>query len=582
MYSNFQQQNQNNLNDKLTQSIHVNRLLLSSAVNDSYQTFEEKKTFFTRIHQKTIDEFKKDENISLVQLRNKIVSLFQLNDVKVDIYVINKEYVITDATFEKDIGLDFKNIFGGKKYFDNISRDNDIHIENDLLIDYMDESIKVYSCASLNHDKYLQMSFADPFIYKKLRQTVENISKSTQNKINLFRITKTPSNEEYYENILNDETIINKEEYLNLQKKFPINRVTDDAIINANRQNKIIRSDKNIAKNLLTFYIPIFSKKKEGSSLDRNFIMKMDIDISEYLNQQQKNKNIFILLGIVLFTLIGILYNFIKNHFYFPITKITQNFKDNITINDPDLLSKKDEFGTLANEYNTLYSKLQNQVENNQHLLNENKQFIADMVHQIRTPLTVIMTNASLIEMQTQDQVSSYIKQINSAINMLSNSYEDLAYGITNDTIEYKPSEIDISKLLHERIDFFEVIAEANEKTIVTDIAMDIHLYMNDIELERLIDNNLSNAIKHSHDKSKIKIILEKINSEVLLQFISEGKHIYDVSKIFDKNYTESYGAKRSLGLGLNMVKTICEKNNIYYAVNSINHMNTFTYIFKG
>lgn len=582
MYSNFQQQNKNHLNEELAQSIHINKLLLSSAVEDSYQTFEEKKTFFTLIHQRAIDEFNKDENISLVQLKNKLITLFQLNHVKVDLYVINKEYVITDATFEKDIGLDFKNIFGGKKYFDTISRDSDIHIENDVLIDYMDACIKVYSCASVNHNKFLQMSFSDPYIYNKLRQTVDNISKGTLNKISLFRITKTSSNEEYYEDILNRENIKCKEKYLNRQKKFPLNRVTDDYIINANRQDKIIRSDKNIANNSLTFYTPIFSKKKEGSSLHRNFVMKMDIDISRYLNAKQRNKNIFILLHIILFSLIGILFNFIKNHFYIPITNITQNFKDRTMINDTDLLSKKDEFGTLVKEYNTLYAKLQNQIDNNQHLLNENKQFIADMVHQIRTPLSVIMTNASLIEMSSEPKVSSYITQINAAINMLSNSYEDLSYIISNDVIEYKPIELDFTNFLHERIDFFEVIANANNKTISMDIANNIKITINDTELERLIDNNLSNAIKHSNDNSNIRVILKKVNSEIILQFISEGKPIYDVTKIFDKNYTESYGAKRSLGLGLHMVKTICEKNNTYYAVDSKNSINTFTYIFKG
>ena len=51
---------------------------------------------------------------------------------------------------------------------------------------------------------------------------------------------------------------------------------------------------------------------------------------------------------------------------------------------------------------------------------------------------------------------------------------------------------------------------------------------------------------------------------------------------IFDKNYTERFGAKRSLGLGLNMVKTICEKNDIGYSVHSEKNVNTFTYIFKG
>jgi len=232
--------------------------------------------------------------------------------------------------------------------------------------------------------------------------------------------------------------------------------------------------------------------------------------------------------------------------------------------------------------YNLLYSKHQDQIEENRILLEENKLFIADMVHQIRTPLSVIMTNTSLIEMKTKEEVSSYITQINSAINMLSNSYEDLSYIISNDTIEYKPIEIDLTDFLNERIDFFEVIAHANNKTITAHIQNDIKVSMNDTELERLIDNNLSNAIKHSYDKSDIEIVLEKNNSDIVLKFISKGTDIYNVTKLFDKNYTESYGAKRSLGLGLNIVKMICEKNNIRYSVHSEDNTNTFTYIFNG
>ena len=230
----------------------------------------------------------------------------------------------------------------------------------------------------------------------------------------------------------------------------------------------------------------------------------------------------------------------------------------------------------------SLYETLQAQVEKNQLLLKENKLFIADMVHQIRTPLSVIMINSSLIEMETKNQVSFYVAQINSAINMLSNSYEDLNYLISSDTIEYKAIEINLTEFIHERIDFFEVISEANDKTIYTNIADDVKVTMNDTELERLIDNNLSNAIKHSYDKSEIEIVLEKNHSEIILKFISKGRGIKDIAKIFDKNYTESYQAKRNLGLGLHMVKNICDKNYINYSIHSKDETNIFTYVFNG
>ena len=231
--------------------------------------------------------------------------------------------------------------------------------------------------------------------------------------------------------------------------------------------------------------------------------------------------------------------------------------------------------------YNLLYAKHQAQIEKNELLLDENRQFIADMVHQIRTPLSVIMANSSLIEMKVKNKVDSYLAQINSSINMLSSSYEDLSYIIANDTLTYKPIKIDLSDFLNRRISFFTAIIEANDKTISSDIPSDIEIFMNDTELERLIDNNLSNAIKHSSKKSEIKIILEKSNADIVLKFITGGENIRDTSKIFDKNYTEGSLAKRSLGLGLNIVKTICEKNHIHYSVCSEENTNTFTYIFK-
>lgn len=229
-----------------------------------------------------------------------------------------------------------------------------------------------------------------------------------------------------------------------------------------------------------------------------------------------------------------------------------------------------------------LYEEIKNHEQHNQQLLENNKQFITDMAHQIKTPLSVIMINSSLIELETKNQVSFYVSEINAAINMLSNSYEDLNYIISSDTIDYKVIEINLTEFLNERINFFKVIAQTNNKTIYTNIADNIKLTMNDTELERVIDNNLANAIKHSYDQSEIEIVLEKNYSEIILKFISKGKGIRDISKIFNKNYTESNLAKRNLGLGLYMVKNICDRNYINYSVHSEDEINIFTYVFNG
>ena len=225
--------------------------------------------------------------------------------------------------------------------------------------------------------------------------------------------------------------------------------------------------------------------------------------------------------------------------------------------------------------------KIKDLLAINQELLDENKDFIADMVHQIKTPLTTIMLNTSLIEMKSDEKTSPNVRQINSAISMLNNAYEDLSYIISNDTIDYKAKNINISQFLHTRIDFFQDIIQDNNKKITIHIENEIFVMMNDTELERIIDNNIANAIKHSNENSTIEIHLMKKYGKAILEFISEGKTIKDVTKIFEKNYTENHTAKRSLGLGLNMVKNICLKNSVNFAANSLNGTNTFTYIFK-
>lgn len=225
--------------------------------------------------------------------------------------------------------------------------------------------------------------------------------------------------------------------------------------------------------------------------------------------------------------------------------------------------------------------KIQKLVHTNETLLQENKQFIADMVHQIKTPLTTIILNTSLMEMKSDNQNLDNIKQINSAITMLSNAFEDLSYLISNDTMHYTPIQINLSAFLRSRVDFFKDIIEHNHKKIHLDIADDITLYINDTELERLIDNNITNAIKHSQEYGNITIGLGRSSAQITLKFSSEGDAIQNTSKIFEKNYTESNHAKRSLGLGLYMVKSICDKNDISYHVESKNGFNTFSYIFK-
>lgn len=214
-------------------------------------------------------------------------------------------------------------------------------------------------------------------------------------------------------------------------------------------------------------------------------------------------------------------------------------------------------------------------IRNNEKLLNYKDKFIEHSVHEIKTPLTVIKLNAQLRNRTFGDD--KYSSKIEGAIKSLENSYEDMVFLHTKENIYYLKEDLNIEDILEERIKYFEVIAITQNRKLVLKIFNQLILNMSKIELIRLIDNNLSNAIKYSKIGSVIEIILK----ENELKFLSYGNQIKDVENIFRK-YSRENNSVGGHGLGLAIVKDICMKYKISIQVNSFeNGLNIFSYKFN-
>ena len=265
----------------------------------------------------------------------------------------------------------------------------------------------------------------------------------------------------------------------------------------------------------------------------------------------------------------------------FYISKILGELVDKMKRNEP--IEKKGffikEIDDLASNYNNYRERLNKEIKKNKELLIENKRFIVDTVHQLKTPLSIITLNSDFLKMNLKDEEAKEIlDEIEAAIAMLTNSYEDLSYLASNKVVEYKPANIDISNILKSRIVFFTPLAKTRTKKLMYEIDENLYFNINKVEFERLVDNNISNAIEYSK-KELIKIELKKEKEKIVLKFISYGEEIKNPEKIFEKNYREKE-YKRGLGIGLNIVKNICEKYSIKYNVFSKEGKNVFEYIF--
>lgn len=205
--------------------------------------------------------------------------------------------------------------------------------------------------------------------------------------------------------------------------------------------------------------------------------------------------------------------------------------------------------------------------------------FIKDSIHEINTPLAIINVNVDLYGRKHGE--NKYMQRIKASAKVLSNIYNDMEYLTKHDKLEIKREKIDIKKFLNERIEYFSEIALMKNISILSDIQNEIFINMDAKQLQRIVDNNISNAIKYSYEENIIEINV-KLNEEgeCLLSFKDYGIGIDDVQRIFERYYRESRQVG-GFGIGLNIVGAIIKKENIEVSVVSeLKKGTTFTYKF--
>jgi signal transduction histidine kinase len=204
--------------------------------------------------------------------------------------------------------------------------------------------------------------------------------------------------------------------------------------------------------------------------------------------------------------------------------------------------------------------------------------FIKDSMHEINTPLSIINVNIDLYNRKNES--NKYMQRMKAAAKVLSNIYSDMDYLIKHEKLVHDKKEIAIDKFLKERVEYFSEVAAMKGIAIKSEIHACGRITMNDKQLQRLIDNTISNAIKYSYENSTIEISLYMKDGKCHLAFKDYGMGIEKVEKIFSRYYREDT-SKGGFGIGLNIVKSIIEQENIELKIESIpKEGSLFLYIF--
>ncbi|WP_170019921.1 HAMP domain-containing sensor histidine kinase [Campylobacter sp. RM16190] len=192
--------------------------------------------------------------------------------------------------------------------------------------------------------------------------------------------------------------------------------------------------------------------------------------------------------------------------------------------------------------------------------INALNRFIKDSTHEINTPLSIIMMSIETTDKNTLS--SKNLKRLNNielAARSLSNIYEDLTYLSFSKSDASKKEQINLKNLFNERLEYFapffakrSIIPQIN----LSEASINANLY----EVRRMIDNLISNAIKYSNVGGFVSINLN--DKEFAITNSGEGISKEQQKKIYDR-YTRFNNDQGGFGIGLNLVKRVCESNDL-------------------
>jgi len=205
--------------------------------------------------------------------------------------------------------------------------------------------------------------------------------------------------------------------------------------------------------------------------------------------------------------------------------------------------------------------------------------FVRKIIHEMNTPLSAIELHLSVLLKEHCSKKN--VEMIKSSARMLATIYEDIAFHAGKERICYPPQWINIEEFVADRMLYFDTMASV--KNIFLEMQADhgFYIHISKTELQRLVDNTLSNAIKYSTNVSPIiEIIISHEDGDLNLIFKDTGLGMSqeEIDNLFETYYRASNNIQ-GLGLGLSIIKEICDDYNIAIDIQSIKKQGSiFTY----
>jgi signal transduction histidine kinase len=253
---------------------------------------------------------------------------------------------------------------------------------------------------------------------------------------------------------------------------------------------------------------------------------------------------------------------------------------------------RNDELGEFADSFNEMADTIVQNMEDIKTMDNLRRELVANVSHDLRTPLATIQGYLETILIKTdslsEEEKKNYLQTILKSTERLKKLVDELFELSKLEAREKKPKpeSFSLAELIQDVHQKNLIFAETKKIELKTNFPYDLPIAHADIGMmERVIQNLLENAIKFTPEGGKIELKLKQDDENIIVSVQDSGEGIKptELPYIFDRyNRGKRIGLKSNegLGLGLAIVKKILEVHNIEIKVESEEGKGT-TFSFK-
>lgn len=216
----------------------------------------------------------------------------------------------------------------------------------------------------------------------------------------------------------------------------------------------------------------------------------------------------------------------------------------------------------------------------------QQRQFVSDASHELKTPLTVILTDAEMLKSPRFDEAhkAQFVDNILTMSNQMRGLVESLLQlaRVDNGAIQKMPLQhIDLSGLVSDELLTFDALFFEKGLTLAEDIADGITVHGSEQHLKQIVEILLDNAQKYSDPHGTVRVTLQKSGAHhCLLSVADPGDAISpeNLRKIFQRFYRidEARAMNHSYGLGLSIAENIVKNHKGRIWAESAEGINTF------